>query len=346
MAIKGTFTKNYLEEKMRVLHVSMKHDYGDESRASSYEYVHFYGSLLDLGYEVCFFDYMKEIKENDRNTMNSKLLKTAIEFQPDVALVSLYQNEFEPETFDQLRKICKTLCFFHDDTWRVDFTLKWATHFDYFTSPDFECTNKYPRLGLSNVFHFPFGVNESVFIKKDLKKLYDISFVGQWHPHREWLIKRLEKAGYKVKAAGYGWPDGSVSQKEMVDIFNQSWINLNLSNSTSWDARFLIQSPRGLINTLRSPKTAEQLKGRHFEIPACGGFQLSYYVDGLERYYKIGDEISVFLNADDLIRKVGYYIKQKDRIETMAKESYERTLRDHTYKIRFKYIFNKILTEN
>src|SRR5690606_29180250 len=112
---------------------------------------------------------------------------------------------------------------------------------------------------------------------------------GQYHPHRAWYFRQLKKAGIDVNAWGYGWPNGRISFNDMIDVFNHSKINLNMSNCVSWDLRYLLSSPNAIKDTLNSlrladSKTREMVKARHFEINACGGFQLTYYVEGLERF--------------------------------------------------------------
>jgi spore maturation protein CgeB len=317
----------------------MQYDYGDPARGESYEYHNFYKTLLAMGHEVFFFDFMAREQQLGRAEMNAALLQEAKAFAPDVVIASLYTEQLFPETALALRHLCKTLCFFHDDMWRKEFSQFWARHFDYFTSSDFEATNKYRRLGLPHLIHMPFGVNEKLYKPTDEPFQYDVSFVGQWDPYREWLITRLRHAGLRVHVSGYRWPSGVVSLEEMVRIFGVSKINLNLSNSTSWDARYLLSSPRALINRIRSTKTVEQLKARHFEISACRGFQLSYYVDGLERCYRIGEEIGVYLNPDDLLEKVRYYLDNDELRQRMMQSAYERTLTEHTYAQRFNRAF-------
>lgn len=324
---------------MKILHVSMRYDYGDRARGESYEYHNFFDGLKRAGHDVELFDFMEETARQGKKKMNAALLARAASFAPDVALVSLYTDQFVPETMDKLRDITKTLCFFHDDMWRREFARAWAPHFDAFTSSDFEAVNKYRRIGLDHIIHFPFGVNEALYKPTHAAKKYDVAFVGQWHPYREWLIRRIRKAGIDVKVAGYGWPGGPVGFDDMVSIFNESRINLNLSNSTSWDTRYLASSLRALRSRLRSTKTVEQLKARHFELNACDAFQLSYYVDGLERCYRIGEEIAVYLDPDDLVDKVKYYLADKDLTSKIAAAGYSRTLADHTYSKRFQGVF-------
>lgn len=324
---------------MKILLVCMQYDYGVPERGHSYEYYNFLASLRSAGHEVELFDYMGELKRLGKEVMNQALVKRAQESRPDVAVFSLYTDQLLPDYVDQVRTYTKTLCFFHDDTWRTEFSRFWAPHFDHFTSADFECRRKYERLGLPHIIHFPFGVNEALYRPLNVEKKYDVSFVGGWHPYREWLIKRLRQANVRVEVAGYGWPRGILPHEDMVRMFNESRINLNLSNSNSWDIRYLSTSLRGAVARFRSRKSVEQLKARIFEINACRAFQLSYYVDGLERCYRIGSEMAVYLDADDLVDKVRYYLADDVLRESMAACAYERTLDEHTYVKRFSRVF-------
>jgi spore maturation protein CgeB len=320
----------------------MSYDYGDPARGHSYEYYNFYQSLKALGHDVVLFDFMTELQQLGKQAMNRKLLEVAEALKPGLAMFSLYTDQFDPETVKEMKRHTRTLCFFHDDTWRVEFSRYWAPHFDFFTTPDVYGERKYQALGLETAIHFPFGCNDSIYRKSEMEKKYDVSFVGAWHPYREWLIKRLRKAGFNVKAVGYRWPGGIVSHEDMVELFNETRINLNMSNSTSWDARYLLSSPRGLVNRVRSPKSVEQIKARHFEINGSGGFQLSYYVEGLERHYGIGTEIAVYLDPDDLLQKVNFYLAEDKLRESIADAGYARTLVEHTFGRRFELVFQRM----
>lgn len=326
---------------MEVLLVAMEHDYGDPARGRSYEYYNFYDSLK-IEHNVVFFDYMSLLKVHGKKKMNEFLVQQALDGNFEVVIFSLYTDQIEFTSVEKIRKNTLTLCFFHDDTWRRDFVLQWAPHFDFFTSTDFNCYDRYKSIGLENVIHFPFGANQRLYRPENSPKLYEVSFVGGWSPTREWLITRLRKAGVDVKVAGHGWPGGIVDHDEMVRIFNASKINLNLSNSMCWDLRLFLSAPVWALRQLRSGKNVEQLKARHFEINSCGGFQLSYYVDGLEKAYDLGGEIAVYLDPDDLIEKAQYYLMRDELREKIAAAGLSRTLEDHTFSSRFEKIFSKM----
>lgn len=323
---------------MKILLVCMEYDYGVPARGRSYEYFNFLDSLK-LHYEVVLFDYMQELLVSDKESMNRRLVEKARNGAFDVAVFSLYTDQLEHKSVDIVRRYTKTLCFFHDDNWRKDFVRDWAPHFDYFTSTDPECKNKYSVIGLPHVIHFPFGANERLYRPLDLPKLHDVSFVGGWHPVREWYIKRLRNAGIKVAVAGHGWPRGIIEHYEMIKMFNESRINLNLSNSRSWDIRMIGTNLIKGLRQLRGEKTSEQIKARHFEINSCGAFQLSYYVDGIERVYSLGEEIAIYIDPDDMIEKVRYYLNNNELRETIASKGLSRTIADHTYISRFKNVF-------
>ena len=123
---------------MKILLVCMEYDYGEPNRGRSYEYFNFFDSLK-VQHEVVLFDYIQEMKLSDKAVMNRRLIETAREGGFDVAVFSLYTDQLEHATVDQVRGMTMTLCFFHDDTWRREFVRYWAPHFDFFTSSDPEC---------------------------------------------------------------------------------------------------------------------------------------------------------------------------------------------------------------
>jgi len=253
-----------------------------------------------------------------------------------------------------MKEYSKTIVYYFDDVWRLDYSKFWAKHFTYATTSDINGVSRWTEAGCNNFIYSPFGCNHNFFIKKELEKVYDVSFVGGFHPYRAWVFKKLKKAGISVHAFGYGWPRGRIKFDEMIDIFNKSKINLNLSNNESWDIRYLLSPKNALKSQLRifknlahiffrkDTKVIEMVKARHFEINACGGFQLSFYVEGLEKHYNIGSEIAIYANVDDLIEKIKYYLKHVNERTAIAEQGYKRVIRDHTMEKRLAAIFNEV----
>jgi len=327
---------------MKIFLAIMRHGYGDKNRLLSYEYYNFYKTLQAMGHEVEIFDYMEEILILGKYKMNKKMFNRVSNWRPDLAIFSLYTDQFDANIINKLKKYTKTFCFFHDDTWRERYTQFWAKYFDFFSTPDLYGKTKYSKIGLNNFIYFPFGVNNSIFRKLNLIKRHDVSFVGAWHPWRQWVIDRIRKAGISVEVAGHRWPRGEISQENMVKLFNESRINLNLSNSAFFNIPYLISSPFAIFNFLRSKKRIEQMKARIFEINGCGSFQLSYYVEGLSHCYEIDRELVIYKDIDDLIKKINLYLKFDKKRESIAESGYLRTLKEHTFEQRFLNIFKII----
>lgn len=321
----------------------MKYDYGDPGRGYSYEWNHFYQGLKGHVEDVSFFDFFGHFQSIGQKGMQDALRNKIVEEKPDVTIFSLYTNQFSTAFVDSLRALTKTLCFFHDDGWRQDFSAKWAPCFDAFTTTDPDGVRRYARKGLLHALFVPFGVNDQLFCpNSNIAKDVDVSFVGAWHPYRAWLVSRLRKKGVHVQVYGYRWPDGMLNEASMIELFQRSKISINMTNCPSWDVRYLLSSPRALLNRFRSPKVHEQIKGRHFEIPACGTMQLSYYVDGLEKLFEIGDEIVIYQSPEELVDKTICYLNDSEELERVTQNGLNRTLRDHVYGKRFLQVFQSL----
>ncbi len=328
---------------MKVLLVCMKYDYGDPNRGLSYDWNHFHLGLKSHFEEVRFFDYLGLTQELGQESMQQALIDEITDWRPDVTVFSLYTDQFSTGFVKGLQRLTKTLCFFHDDGWRREFVAEWAPCFDVFTTTDITGVRRYARNGLSNAVFVPFGVNEQLFCPAShLAKDIDVSFVGSWHPYREWLVSRLRKSGVKVEAFGYRWPDGMLSEAKMIELFQRSKISVNMTNCPSWDIRYLLFSPRALLNRFRSTKVHEQIKGRHFEIPACGTMQLSYYVDGLEKLFEPGNEIVIYQTPEELVDKTIRYLNDPEELERVTKNGLDRVRRDHGYGQRFLQVFQSL----
>lgn len=328
---------------------------GNLDPATSYEFHNFQEPLQKMRYSVLAFDFIEEMRSHGREEMNQKLLNIVKGHLPDIVIFVPHTDQFIPTIVDEIGQYAITLGYFFDDMWRIEYSRLWARHFKFVTTSDVNGVRKFGEAGFSNVIYSPFACNTDFYEKRDLHKKYDVSFVGGYHPYREWYLNILKNRGINVQIYGLGWGAANmISSEDMINIFNQSRINLNLSNCVCWDIRFLFNPHRSIANIVRvwkraliglhrpDMKTVEQVKGRHFEINSCGGFQLSYYVEGLERMYSIGEEIALYVSPEDMIEKIHYYLEHENEREAIAKSGYERTLRDHTMKKRFIDLFSAI----
>ncbi len=348
---------------MKVLYVASKFDYGKVERGFSFEHFNFFETFFRTGNDIIYFDFKSIMKKIGKKAMNSLLERTAFKEQPDIVFTFLTEYELEPETIQNLSKSgsFSTINWFADDHWRYDnYSRYFAPFFNWVITTDEVAYGKYLHNNQRNVILSQWACNQFVYQKKVMDYKYDISFIGQAHGSRSKLINKIRGHNFDVTTRGSGWEGDRISQSEMVDFFNQSRINLNFSNSsvvlpqnwlTTFDKFFLYRNHfKGIwrkirsLNGQKSPfySSSSQIKGRNFEIPGCGGFLLTNYINNIEQYYEEDKEIVCFRNEKELIAKIDYYLNHETERETIAKKGWEKTLTNHTYIHRFNDVFRTI----
>jgi hypothetical protein len=147
----------------------------------------------------------------------------------------------------------------------------------------------------------------------NLKEIHQISFVGsRFYANREKQFQDIEKSGIHIESFGFGWPSGYISFEEMIDIFQTSKINLNFSSGSPVEGDVL------------------QIKGRVFQVCMAGGFLLTEYTSGLEKYFVLDKEIVCFRTQEEMAKKISYYLNHDQERLTIARAGWEKACRDYT----------------
>ena len=333
---------------MKVLYMSVMSDYNEKNRGVSAECENFYKTLQKMPeIEVTGFDCSDFFDLQLREQNNARLIQTIKDTSPDVLFYISFKNIISSDTLQYIKNETKTttINWFSDDHWKFDrFSKDWCWNFDYCATTDREAIPKYHAIGYKNIILTQWAANPETYPKLDLPFKYDVSFVGQDYGDREEILDNIQAKGIKVARFGYGWKlsrfkkrwnkrfkrfpflcfdSGRISHETMINIFNQSKINLNFSASS--------------IENM-----PDQIKARNFEVPCCGGFLLTRKVPHLEDFYEIGKEIVCYDNARDMIEKINYYLAHEDQRSKIAESGYKRTIKDHTYENRFRDIFSQI----
>ena len=354
---------------MKILYIVMKYNMGHPEQGFSYEHYNFYDSLKKMQngkHEIIYFPFDEIMLKVGKEKMNSLLIDKVKEEKPDLCFFELITNQIKPETIRKITRSGKTITYnwFTDDEWRFEmFSKHYAPLFDWVSTTDFKAIVKYRKTGYKNVIKTEWACNNFLY-KPDMFKLHkkfehDVSFIGKAYGNRPYLIDMIKNAKINVEAWGGGWPNGRISQKEMVRLFHQSKINLNLSKaSKNLSLTYLlgvlfnrditnevhINSPNEWIPRIKFlvNEPVGQIKGRVFEISGCREFLLTEYTDKLENYYVDGKEIAIFKNERELIQKIEYYLNEEKERTSIADAGYKRTMKEHTYEKRFRDIFNQI----
>jgi spore maturation protein CgeB len=337
---------------MKILYVGSKYDYGIPERGLSFEHYNFYDTLVGMGHDIEYFDFFTLFHEHGREGMSRMLRRRVEEFRPDLMFTFLFKDEFDPEVIRKITTDTRTVTFnwFADDHWRFEsFSRHWAPCFKFVSTTDAGSLEKYHSLGFQNVLLTQWGANPRVYWKGNGMLRHRVSFIGQAYGNRPEVIETLRRNGIAVLTLGARWnirpwhralrkfrlmgekrfegivSSSRVSQERIVEIFQTSLISLNLSDSST-------------------PGT-NQIKGRNFEIPACGGFQLSGYAERLEEFFVPDKEIVVYRTMDELIEKIRYYLVHGEERAAIADAGYARVMREHTYEERFTRLFKQMQLE-
>jgi len=332
----------------RVLYVGSRFENNQGKNQESLNFRSFYKTFKDLGYNtdyVCF-------ESDSRVNIDQELEEKAYNFKPDIIFFVLQRDQVSKQILKKLKNKYFLINFFGDDDWKFDsFSKKYAKYFDLPLTNIILDVEKYLEIGIHNAYSFQWAANPSInYNFKDLSYEYDVSFIGSYSPYRDWIIKSIKKRGINVACFGMGWGTRIVSEYEFEEIIRKSKINLNLSNSLSYDLRFLLRYPKSIIHLIlnlffKNIKIGSEIKARIFEITALNGFLITEYVPTLEKYFDLDKEISCFTNEDDLIKLIKFYLQNDHLRELKKNNGHLKSKNEHLYKHRIQKLIKHIEDE-
>ncbi len=150
---------------------------------------------------------------------------------------------------------------------------------------------------------------------------YPVSFVGARYGWRPTLVTELQRRGVEVTCFGRGWPNDSIANDRMVDIYAKSRINLGCGG---------IGYSRKLLC----------LKGRDFEVPMSGALYLTQDNPELSLVFDVGREILTYRDVEDCARIIHEILNDEHRAAQIRKAARARCLVDHTYEKRWRAVLN------
>lgn len=285
--------------------------------------INFFEPLKETGFNVYRYNYLEKLNRLGREEMNQEFLLLVEKEEPDYVFFITYKEEISKKTLRKLRKKkIKVVAWFSDDHWRFeDYSRYIAKEIFCSITTDSKAFEKYKKYNF-NVIKSQWAANPTYYHPVPVNETHEVTFVGQKYGPRGKVMEFLRKSKIPIETFGRGWGDYLPFEK-VISLFSSSKINLNISAS-SRDERI------------------KQIKGRVFEVPMCGGFLLTDYIEGLEEYFKIGKEIVCYENENDLIDKINYFLSHDGERNKIANNGHMASLKKHTWKVRFKEIFKEL----
>ena len=316
---------------MNILCVVGEHAYGDPARGEGYEYANFLPALRRLGHRVSFFESFSREPYADFAELNRALLKRVEETSPDVVFCVLMQYEVWIETMRLIQKSGPLLVNWStDDSWKYAmFSKLIGSECSLFVTTYPDAVPWYQRSQIG-VHLSQWAANAEALMSPIPARecRYSVSFIGASYGNRSSMINTLRREGVEVACFGYGWPEGPVEAKRISEIIRSSQVCLNFSEG----------SQKGLGESV-----GRQIKARVFEVTGSGGCLLTEQTPGLEKYFRIGEEILTFEGPQELITTVKLLLADPKRRDAIARRGFDRVCREHTYDRRFSDLLGELM---
>ncbi len=267
------------------------------------------------------------------------------EFKPDI-IISIAQAPLNEICLSEFRKLkIPTVFWFVEDFRIMTYWERIAKLYDFFfVIQKGEFFDLLRKRGIKNFYYLPLAADPEIHKPLELNSEElseygsDISFVGAGYYNRRCMFEGLLDFNFKIW--GNEWDLNSplkdyiqrkgerIEPQEYIKIFNATKININL-HSSPWHRGV---NPDG-----------DFINPRTFEIAACGAFQLVDFRNHLPELYDIGKEIVCFTDINDLREKIQYYLEREDERSLIAERAREKTLSNHTYKLRLEEMLDFII---
>ncbi|WP_036727132.1 glycosyltransferase family protein [Paenibacillus sp. FSL R7-277] len=277
------------------------------------------------------------------------MLEVASRELPEAVLVMNGLHVFPENHLEQIMAIRQlgipAAIWFVDDPYFTEDTSVICRHYDYVFTHELGCVEFYRSLGTASVHYLPLCVNPQMFYPRHTgpQYHYDVVFIGNAFRNRTELFDELVPflQGKKVLIAGGFWErlahfeelspyirEGFIPPEETANYYSGAKLVINIHRpwEGGMDNRNTFQLPSLSIN----PRT--------YEISACGTMQLTDIRQDLDIHYKPGRDLETFASADELKRKIDYYLKHDKERRQYALRGLQTTLRRHTFTSRLPHL--------
>jgi spore maturation protein CgeB len=245
-------------------------------------------SLKKLGHEVSGYNYRQKAALIGNEGRDKDLVSTIRNRNFDLVIYSKC-NVITLQTFREINKLTKTCMWFMDPLITYDQEIREKT-----TAVDYFCCDKENVLEEAlkinkNSFHVFEGYDSDIDKPYNIKKQYDISFIGNIYGSRAQIINQINRPVNIISNA--------YSRKHALEV-SKSKINLNLC-------------------------TAHGASDRVYKVLATKGFLISDDWYNREKYFIDGKDCVIFNDIQDLNKKIKYYLNNWKEAERIASNGFE-----------------------
>jgi len=322
-------------------------------------------SAEELGHKVDFLDTRAICKEHGTHNSQKIILHkiNELEFTPDIIII-LKGLELLPETIKTIKALFKNAVLVNwyfdiyigdKKIWNNEEYFDTIKLFDYYFCSLSGVASKLKDKGFENVYClreacFPPSHNEQ-YMNFYQKKKYgsDVSFIGNIgfhhiHKNRISILSKVIKEGFDIKI----WGNLIGEPKRIPLEVRRHMLEIPVINEYH---SMVCQSSLINLGIDAISELEGSMSARIYRVMCSGGLYLSTPTLGLDKLFKInekGDKISadqevvVFYDNDDLIKKIDFLLEHDDIRESIAKNGREKVVSEHKFTDRIKKMIEVI----
>jgi len=255
---------------------------------------------------------------------HERVLSAVAEQRADFVVVNAGGMSLREETVEALGRekvVCIGISLSDPDVFAYNGRVYSHLYDLFYTNSMYSLENQYDKT--TNLRLLPFAASVKLHRPiEGIDKKYDVVVVGHAREDRTETVEALKRR-FSVGLFGSGWGEGvfPVTGADHVEAINSGKMYLSFSRTAA-----------GFAN----------VKVGIFEAAACKAMLITQFFPEMERYFKYGSEVTGYLRTDELIEIVDFYLKNEHLREWIAKNSFERLVKEHTWKKRWETVLNDI----
>ena len=283
-------------------------------------------TLSQMGHRVFVVD-LPAIDENHLKEI--AIMDALVNIDPDIVF-TIDSVGLLPYQYLTMRPDMKVVSWFFDDPapFLQDMDISLFNSRYHFFCWDKAYEDVVKSLGVSRFYYLPFATNPAIYKPSEVKKIYDVSFVGTWSEKREKVLLGLAEKGIEIDLFGNSkWSDFkhpnikfhgfADNRTECPKIYSESKINLNITNE----------------------QLLTSLPLRIFDVGACNTFLLTDDQEDARRIFS-RDELVIYSDQKDLAEKISFYLKNDEERQRIGQNLFKKISGEFTYEVQL----NKLLT--
>ncbi|NJD54887.1 MAG: glycosyltransferase family 1 protein [Nitrospirae bacterium] len=268
----------------------------------------------------------------------TEIVALAKEVHPDFVLHT--KDEFPVHVFEELRRISRVIQWYPDPV-IPEWLPPYVKECDMFLTMAEGLVDEFRKLNL-NSFWLTQAFEPSFFrlsaISEDDRAIFsaDVAFVGNLGSKPQYLSRRTALERVIGTGAALKWWGPKIPWK----ITNIPLVYGKLGRA--YGGRFVWGEEYAKVARLSKiflafdskPELRKSMSARMYTAVGCGAFYICRHVDGIEDVLVPDKEIVTFHTEDEMIDKIGFYLRNDDARREIAAAGKARVLRDHIYEVR------------